>query len=130
AEERHELVARAVWSDRADRRDPRAERVGVVRSVRSAAEEHLPLGEAQDEHGSFSRDSGRLAEEILVEDQVADDHDVAPGEGIDGGTHGLLGRVHRESPSITQSAAASRSSATWSGCTGNALRRYSHSPRP
>ena len=112
AEERQQLLAGAVPSDRADRRHARAERVGVVRRVRRAAEEDLALGESQDEHRRLTRDPDRLAEEILVEDQIADDDHAPTGEAVDRPAHGLPRPVHRVSPLIAQSAAPRRSSAT------------------
>src|SRR6266849_300015 len=40
----------------------------------------LAVGEAQDEDGSFARDARRLAEEVLVGDEVADHRDALAGK--------------------------------------------------
>ena len=57
-----------------------AERVDVVGGVGGAAEPHLALGEAQDEDRRLARDARGLAVEVLVGDEVADDHDAPAGK--------------------------------------------------
>ena len=108
----------------------RAERMDVVGRVGRAPEEDLPLREAQDQNGRLARDPRRLAEEVLVEDQIADDDDAPSGEAVDRLAHGRGRGAHCPRLWIAHSAAPSRSSATWSGCTGSRSRRYSHSPSP
>ena len=125
-----ELLAGAVRADHADRHHPGAERVHVVGRVRRAAEQHLALGESQDEHRRLARDAGRLAEEILVGDQIAEHDDDRPVEPIDDRPHSRSRHGHDRWPSIAHPTAPSRSSATWSGVTGSVSRRYSHSPSP
>ena len=128
--ERLQLLPRPVAPDHADRDDARAERVDVVRRIRRAAQQHLALDKSQDQDGRLARDPRRLAEEILVGDEVADDDDRARAEGVDRGAHPARRRAHAERPASTQSTASSRSFATWSGSTGKLARRYSHSPSP
>ena len=127
-EEGAQLLAGAVAADHADRNDPRAERGHVVRGVGGTAEPHVTLGESENDDGCLARDPSRLADEVLVGDDVADDDDRPLGKGLGNGQQPRCRHRHRRS--IVHCTASSRSSATWSGRVANAWRRYSHSPRP
>jgi len=101
------------------RRGP--ESAHVVGGVGRAAQPHLAVGEAEDEHGRFARDAGRLAVEILVRDEIPDDDDplgTEPGDDV----LESLQREHSAPFSVSSrpsahSTASRRSSATWSGLT-------------
>jgi hypothetical protein len=112
-EQAQQLVARRVAADHADRNHPRAQRVDVVGGVGGAAQQHLALGEAQDEHRRLAGDADRLAEQVLVGDQIADHHDRATAKPVDALAQASRGGRHAATRRVSaQSTASSRSTAT------------------
>src|SRR2546421_443628 len=84
----------------------------------SASEAGVALRELQDDDGGLARDPRRLADQVLVADEVADDEDRAARETI-GDAAETVGAAHQAARrrASTHSTASSRSPATWSGVT-------------
>ena len=70
-----ELPSRLVVARDADERRAPAERHDVRRGVGGAARHRPPAAEADNRHGRFGRDPRRVAVEVLVQHEVADDED-------------------------------------------------------
>ncbi len=130
-QEPEQLVAGGVAADDADGDDPRAQRMHVMGRVGGAAEEHLALRVPQDEDRRLARDPRGLAEQVLVGDEVTDDHDGAIAEARDGLVQAVTGIAHAATClASAHSTASRRSPVPGSGTTSKRSRWYSHSPRP
>ena len=134
-------VAGGVLSHGGDGKNARAERGEIVRGVGTATGHELGFAMAQDQDRRFAGDAGDFAELEFVGNEVAEDGHRPAGklldvfgesQEIDGSRsrRGLrLGTLHFACLRI-QSTAAARSSATKSGCLGQAelFSRKSSSP--
>ena len=82
---RTQLRTGRVVTECGDEFGPCAERCGVLRDVRRAAERMLALAHAHHRHRRFGRDAVDVAAQVDVEHRIAEDRDARPrsGRGLD-----------------------------------------------